>query len=127
MPVKWRFAEDIIRLEGIGARKIKPEDGARQQETARSILGDLATQPGVILADEVGMGKAYVALAVVASVVRATRVSGRPVVAMVPTPGWRASGRASGTSSRPCVAPAPTRLRGCATFTFIRLPISSRC
>jgi len=85
MPVDWRFAEDIIRLGGIDAHKIAPADGARQQETARSILNDFAVQPGVILADEVGTGKTYVALAVVASVVRATRGSGRPVVVMVPS------------------------------------------
>ena len=84
MPVDWRFAEDIVRLGGVDAHKIAPDDGARQQETARSILADLEKQPGVILADEVGMGKTYVALAVVASVVRATRLSGRPVVVMVP-------------------------------------------
>src|SRR5574341_1763421 len=84
MPVEWPFAEDIVRLGGAGEHKIGAEDGARQQETARSILRDLAEQPGVILADEVGMGKTYVALAVVASVVRATRGSGRPVVVKMP-------------------------------------------
>lgn len=84
MPVDWPFAEDIIQLGGAGEHKIGVEDGARQQETARSILSDLATRPGVILADEVGMGKTYVALAVVASVVRANRDSGRPVVVMMP-------------------------------------------
>jgi len=84
MSVEWPFAEDVIRLGGIGAHKIAAEDGARQQETARAILADLTTQPGVILADEVGMGKTYVALAVVASVVLATRGSGRPAVVMMP-------------------------------------------
>lgn len=84
MPVEWPFTEDIIRLGGVGEHKIAAEDGARQQETARSILADLTTQPGAILADEVGMGKTYVALAVVASVVRATCGSGRPVVVMMP-------------------------------------------
>src|SRR5437660_9895769 len=83
MPVEWAFAEDIIRLGGVGEYKIPVEDGDRQQETARSILRDLATQPGLILADEVGMGKTYVALAIVASVVLATRRSGRPVVVMM--------------------------------------------
>lgn len=84
MPVEWPFAEVIVRLGGVGEHKIGAEDGARQQETARSILRDLANQPGVILADEVGMGKTYVALAVVASVVRATRESGRPIIVMMP-------------------------------------------
>jgi hypothetical protein len=84
MPVEWPFAEDIIRLGGMGAYKIAAEDGARQQETARAVLTDLATQPGVILGDEVGMGKTYVALGVLASVVLATRDSGRPSVVMMP-------------------------------------------
>ena len=66
MPVDWRFAENVVRLGGVDTQKIAPEDGARQQETARSILADFERQPGVILADEVGMGKTYVALAVVA-------------------------------------------------------------
>jgi hypothetical protein len=84
MPVDWPLAEKFIRLAGIGDHKIAAEDGARQQKTAQSILNDLAMQPGVILADEVGMGKTYVALAVVASVVHATRSSGRPVIIMMP-------------------------------------------
>lgn len=37
-----------------------------------------------ILADEVGLGKTFVALAVIASVVQSTRLSGKPVVVMVP-------------------------------------------
>ena len=73
MPIEWPFAAEAIRLGGVGARTIAIEDGKRQQATARSILADLVSQPGVILADEVGMGKTYVALAVVASVVRAMR------------------------------------------------------
>ena len=85
MPVDWAFSHEVVRLGGTGPRKIAPEDGARQQETARSILADLTVQPGVVLADEVGMGKTYVALGVIASVVRASRHSGRPVVVMVPS------------------------------------------
>jgi hypothetical protein len=71
-------------MGGVGAKKIDAHDGARQQATVQSILRDLATQPGVVLADEVGMGKTYVALAVVASAVLANRDSGRPVVVMMP-------------------------------------------
>jgi hypothetical protein len=84
MSKKWTFPLDVLRMGGAGAKKIDADDGARQQETVLSILADLATQPGVVLADEVGMGKTYVALAVVASAVLANRVSGRPVVVMVP-------------------------------------------
>lgn len=60
---------------------ILPADAARQMHTARALLHRLAEQPGVILADEVGMGKTYVALAVAASVAVA---SGQPAVIMVP-------------------------------------------
>jgi hypothetical protein len=84
MPIEWPFAPGTIRMGGVGAKKIDAHDGARQQATVQSILRDLATQPGVVLADEVGMGKTYVALAVVASAVLANRDSGRPVVVMMP-------------------------------------------
>ncbi len=84
MPVDWSFAGDVIRLAGLGRQKIGQEDAARQEATARAILGDLGMQPGVILADEVGMGKTYVALAVAASVARAERHAHRPIVVMVP-------------------------------------------
>jgi len=84
MPVEWPFAENLISLGGVGARRLAPEDGERQQATARSILQDLTHQPGILLADEVGMGKTYVALGVITSVILATRDSGRPVVVMVP-------------------------------------------
>ena len=84
MPTEWPFASELIQMGGVGAKKINAQDGARQQETVQSILKDLATQPGVVLADEVGMGKTFVALAVVASAVFANRGSGRPVVVMMP-------------------------------------------
>lgn len=84
MPVEWPFAKDVIRLGGTGRSRITVEDALRQQQTAAVILEELGGKPGIILADEVGMGKTYVALAVVASVVRATRREGRPVVVMVP-------------------------------------------
>jgi hypothetical protein len=58
-------------------------DADRQQRTAAEILTRLGDQPGLVLADEVGMGKTYVALAVAASVLEATRRR-RPVVVMVP-------------------------------------------
>jgi hypothetical protein len=83
MPVSWPFDNDI-RLAGVGTHRISAEDARRQETTARAILGDLSHQPGLILADEVGMGKTYVALAVIASVLRAERNSRRPVVVMVP-------------------------------------------
>ncbi len=63
--------------------RVPAEDADRQQRTAAEILRRLAEQPGVVLADEVGMGKTYVALAVAVSVLQATRRK-RPVVVMVP-------------------------------------------
>lgn len=64
--------------------RVPDADADRQLHTAAEILRRFASQPGVILADEVGMGKTYVALAVAVSVIEAT---GRrhPVVVMVPT------------------------------------------
>lgn len=80
MQVEWWFSEDI---DLSGSRELLGEDGARQRHTAEEILRRFADQPGVILADEVGMGKTYVALAVAASVLLQP---GRhdPVVIMVP-------------------------------------------
>ena len=63
--------------------RISPEDADRQEATAREILGRLESQPGLVLADEVGMGKTFVALAVATMVARVDRAS-RPVVVMVP-------------------------------------------
>ena len=45
--------------------RISETDADRQSRTAVAILKKLKEQPGVILADEVGMGKTFVALAVV--------------------------------------------------------------
>ncbi len=63
--------------------RVPDVDADRQQRTAAEILRRLDSQPGLVLADEVGMGKTYVALAVAVSVLEATRRK-RPVVVMVP-------------------------------------------
>ncbi len=63
---------------------VSPEDADRQKRTADAILKRLTDQPGMILADEVGMGKTFVALAVAVSVALENR-GGRPVVVMVPS------------------------------------------
>lgn len=83
MPVEWTYARDILRLGGHGPYRIAAEDAARQEATAASILESLRGQPGVVLADEVGMGKTYVALAVAASSLTSTR-GRRPVIVMMP-------------------------------------------
>lgn len=56
------------------------EDWARQRQTAADILRRLHTMEGVILADQVGMGKTYVALAVVVSQILSTPELGRVVI-----------------------------------------------
>jgi hypothetical protein len=60
------------------------EDAMRQQRTAAAILRRYERQPGVILGDEVGMGKTFVALAVASAHV--LHDPSRPVVVMVPKP-----------------------------------------
>ena len=74
------FAAESITLS---TDRISAEDAERQERTAQEILRRLAEQPGLILADEVGMGKTFVALAVAASVAL-TRPDDGPVVVMVP-------------------------------------------
>lgn len=76
----WHPYHHHIKLHVPG--RISPEDARRQERTAQEILRRLAYQPGVVLADEVGMGKTFVALAVAVSVALADQ--GRPVVVMVP-------------------------------------------
>lgn len=68
-----------LHVEG----RIAPEDAERQEQTAREILRRLKDQPGVVLADEVGMGKTFVALAVAVSVALNNH-GRRPVAVMVP-------------------------------------------
>jgi len=64
--------------------RISEEDARRQEQATQEILRRLRSQPGVILADEVGMGKTFVALAVAACTLLAREHSG-PVVIMVPS------------------------------------------
>lgn len=63
------------------ADRISLEDAQRQQKTANAILQRLTNQPGIILADEVGMGKTFVALATAVSIYLKDK---KPVVIMVP-------------------------------------------
>ena len=62
--------------------RVPNADQKRQRVEVDEILRRLRTQPGIILADEVGMGKTFVALAVAYGV--ATRSPRGPVVVMVP-------------------------------------------
>lgn len=65
----------------LGRGGIPDADAQRQTATALTILERLRERPGIVLADEVGMGKTFVALAVAASVASASE---QPAVVMVP-------------------------------------------
>lgn len=62
--------------------RVPEGDQKRQRAEVEELLRRLRTQPGVILADEVGMGKTFVALGVAYSV--AVNKKSGPVVVMVP-------------------------------------------
>ena len=62
--------------------RIPEADQKRQRAEVDEILRRLHFQPGVILADEVGMGKTFVALAIVYGI--AIRSPRGPVIVMVP-------------------------------------------
>ena len=80
MSFKYPLDDNInLFVEG----RIARDDADRQVKTAKAILQRLEDQPGVILADEVGMGKTFVGLAVAVSVALNDRKR-RPVVVMVP-------------------------------------------
>lgn len=77
----WHSFPESIQLHVPG--RITKEDAHRQETTAKEILRRLKDLPGLVLADEVGMGKTFVALAVAASVALSDPHR-RPVVVMVP-------------------------------------------
>ncbi|MGB4773312.1 MAG: helicase-related protein [Chitinophagaceae bacterium] len=64
--------------------RIQQEDADRQTLTAKALLERLHYEPGQILADEVGMGKTFVALAAAVSVALQDKET-RPVVVMMPS------------------------------------------
>ncbi len=61
-PVPFRARR--ISLRPKDSKRISREDADRQSATVKEILRRLERQPGLVLADEVGMGKTFVALAV---------------------------------------------------------------
>lgn len=79
-----------IDIGDLGARldlnndRISEHDALRQHRTIAEILRRLTDQPGIVLADEVGMGKTFVALGVAMVAALADRGK-RPVVIMVPS------------------------------------------
>lgn len=71
------------------APRVPAADQRRQRREVDAILARLERQPGVILADEVGMGKTFVALAVATTM--ALREPAGPVIVMAPStllPKW---------------------------------------
>jgi Helicase conserved C-terminal domain len=83
--VTWPIPDLDTNLQGLDYRskRVSHADAIRQHTTCADILGRLASQPGVVLADEVGMGKTFVALG--AAVIAAYGDRNRnPAVIMVP-------------------------------------------
>ncbi len=77
----YRTAPELVLGTRLNAR-VPEADQKRQRTEVEEILKRLRNQPGVILADEVGMGKTFVALAIAYSV--AVRSPRGPVIVMVP-------------------------------------------
>lgn len=69
MPERSReWLQSFLRLgERTGVMTVPPRDIVRQEDTVLRALRMLDDQPGVVLADEVGMGKTYEALGVIAA------------------------------------------------------------
>jgi len=84
--------------------RISRSDASRQALTAREILKRFHRRPGVILADEVGMGKTFVSLAVATSVALGDPEH-RPVVVMIPSGLKQKWPRDFDTFSERCLSP----------------------
>ena len=93
--MSWRQSPNVAIRKG----RISAEDAQRQMRTAAEILRRFDRQPGMILADEVGMGKTFVALAVAASTIEATEGE-RPVAHVVMRGPARAAGARGGCAAR---------------------------
>ncbi|MEB2314827.1 MAG: helicase-related protein [Xanthomonadaceae bacterium] len=98
---------DSLNLHVAG--RLSEVDAKRQARSAQVILERFGTQPGVILGDEVGMGKTFVALAVSASLV--VLDPSRPVVIMVPRGVVRKWERDSNTFRSECLRDDSERTR----------------
>lgn len=83
MPVIDAYAiPDRLLLGRKLTSRVPETDQKRQRKETEEILSRLRRQPGIILADEVGMGKTYVALA--AAFCISTNSRRGPVIIMVP-------------------------------------------
>jgi hypothetical protein len=103
--------------------RISAADAARQHATVAALLKRLASQPGVVLADEVGMGKTYVALGV--ATISAVRDRGRnPAVVMVPPSLVRKWPREANIFTQYCIKeglPVPRFAEAHSALAFLRL------
>jgi hypothetical protein len=68
------YPEGVISLS---TDRVSKKDAIRQERTAKEIVQRLEHQPGLILADEVGMGKTFVALAAASAIAWFARKTGR--------------------------------------------------
>jgi ERCC4-related helicase len=82
MTAEFRMPDDLVLGTRLNER-VPTVDQERQRREVEVILQRLAGQPGLVLADEVGMGKTFVALGVAYSVALNSRKG--PVIVMVPS------------------------------------------
>lgn len=80
-PIDTTVWSDRLTLQ---TDRVSRDDAARQMDTVKEIVRRLDSQPGLVLADEVGMGKTFVALGVAVAAALADK-GRRPVVVMVPS------------------------------------------
>lgn len=103
--------------------RISASDATRQHATVAALLERLASQPGIVLADEVGMGKTYVALG--AATISAVRDRGRnPAVVMVPPSLVRKWPREANIFKEYCIKeglPVPRFAEAHSALAFLRL------
>jgi hypothetical protein len=127
----WPATLDRARID-LSSARLSAADAERQMRTATEILRRLDQQPGLILADEVGMGKTFVALATAFSAAWADK-GRRPVVIMVPTSVQAKWERDFAYFQDHCIKSPPHRVRlGVASnaLDFFRLlddPLAKRC
>src|ERR1035437_398409 len=81
MSLTYKYA-DFINLYVKG--RISYDDARREMRTTKAILNRINKQSGIIIADEVGMGKTFVALAVACSIYSQDSKK-RPIIIMVPS------------------------------------------
>jgi hypothetical protein len=122
--VTWSIRDLSTGLDTLDFRgRIGEEDALRQHKTVQEILERLGNQPGVVLADEVGMGKTFVALG--AAVIAAQQDLGRnPVVVMIPPSlreKWPRDAEVFASLCLPPGSPKPRFARATRALHFLRM------